>query len=54
MIVLAAVDQEKHLRILKEIAEIFYIQTMIDDLIQMENQEEVLMYLENLIEEKNE
>lgn len=54
VIVLAAVDQEKHLRILKEIAEIFSIQTRIDDLIQMENQEEVLMYLENLIEEKNE
>lgn len=51
VIMLAAVDQEKHLRILKEIADVFSIQTRIDDILGMDSEEEILTYLENVIKE---
>lgn len=49
VIILAAEDQERHLKILKDIVSIFSIQTRIDDLIQMEQEQEVWDYLSNMI-----
>lgn len=48
IIILAAFDQESHLRILRDIAEIFSIQARLDDLINLPDKEKVINYLNNL------
>lgn len=54
IILLAAPDQEKHLKILRDIADIFSIQSRIDDLINLPDEDSVLDYLKkfSMIEEK--
>ncbi len=47
---LAAEDQESHLKILRDILTVFSIQTKIDDILQLETPEEVLAYLGKSLE----
>ncbi len=53
VIVLSAIDQESHLKILKDILNVFSIETRIDKLLQMERKEEVRAYLERLLVSEN-
>ncbi len=48
IIVLAASDQESHLKILRDIAELFSIQARVDDLASLPDEESVMKYMENL------
>ena len=50
IIMLAAEDQESHLKILRDILTVFSIQTKIDDILQLETPEEVLTYLGKSLE----
>ncbi|MBC5688898.1 PRD domain-containing protein [Mediterraneibacter sp. NSJ-55] len=50
IIMLAAEDQESHLKILRDILAVFSIQTKIDDILQLETPEEVLAYLGKSLE----
>ena len=51
IITLAAKDQEKHLKILKDIMTVFEIASRVDDVAELETREEVLDYLEKVIGE---
>ncbi len=48
IIILAASDQESHLKILRDIAELFSIQARVDDLISLPDGDSVIKYLEKL------
>ena len=48
IILLAAYDQESHLKVLRDISEIFSIPTRVDSLIQMSDVKDVLKYLKEL------
>ncbi len=48
IIILAASDQESHLKILRDIAELFSIQARVDDLISLPDEDHVIEYLEKL------
>ena len=48
VIILAASDQESHLKILKDIAEIFSIQARLDDMVSLPDAESIMKYLESL------
>lgn len=48
IILLAASDQESHLKILRDIAEIFSIQARVDELTSLSDEESVLAYLKNI------
>lgn len=50
LLVLAAVDQESHLKILKDILNIFTIETRVEDLMQKKGAEEVLAYIGKVLE----
>ena len=50
LLVLAAVDQESHLKILKDILNIFTIETRVEDLMQKKEPEEVLAYIGKVLE----
>lgn len=50
IIVLAAEDQESHLKILKDIVSIFSIQTRVDDLLGMKDADEIREYLSKILE----
>lgn len=54
ILVLAAVDQESHLKILKDILNVFTIESRIDDLIRKKDSEEVLKYISRLLESDRE
>lgn len=49
ILVLATKDQESHLRILKDIVEIFSMQPRIDELLKMQSPEEILTYLQRIL-----
>lgn len=51
LITLAAEDQEKHLKILKDIMTVFEIESRVDDVAALETKEEVLSYLKKVIGE---
>ena len=48
VIILSASDQESHLKILRDIAELFSIQARVDDLISLPDEDSVMKYLEKL------
>lgn len=54
IIMLAAKDQESHLRILRDMLEVFSIQTKIDDILQQNTSEEVLEYLRKALKYEEE
>lgn len=52
ILLLAAKDQESHLRMLKDISEIFSIQTRIDEILACSGPEEVRKYMDNIRKSK--
>lgn len=53
ILVLAAVDQESHLKILKDILNVFTIEARVDDLVHKKDPEEVLRYIRGVLENEN-
>lgn len=49
VIVLAAEDQEKHLKILKDIMEIFSIESRVEELCELDTAEEVIQYMNRIL-----
>lgn len=49
IIILAAEDQESHLKVLKDIVDIFTIQTRIDELLKSNDEQEVYHYIESIL-----
>ncbi len=52
IITLAAEDQEKHLKILKDIMTIFSIQSRVDEIASLSTKESILQYMKHIITEK--
>lgn len=53
ILILAAVDQESHLKILKDILNVFTIEARVDDLVRKKDPEEVLGYIRGVLENEN-